>query len=223
MHKNNFPPPLRLRATTLALTVAVHIAMFAWWRLAAVPATSAPDQDTSPPIQWIRAFIRPPAPQAPAPAPQKTQPAAPRAARITPPAQAAQRPPEPAPVASESIPVDTTFDQPAPSLRERALRDVGAIDKALRKESPAHKADSPVSTPQSRLEAGFAEAYRPKVWEAPVITELSDQGQNGRRIYKVKTGLGTYCIYVDGVNTPNGIDMMQKGIQQKTGKCPRES
>jgi hypothetical protein len=217
MHIANYSPPLPRRAV-LAVTVAVHIALFAWWRMAAAPATLVPEPDTSPAIQWIRTFARAAAPTAPAP--QKTLAAAPRPARSMPRAQAVQPPPEPA---AESIPVDTTVDKPGPSLRERALRDVGAIDKALRKESPAHRADSPVSTPQSRLEAGFAEAYRPKAWEAPVITELSDQGQNGKRIYKVKTGLGTYCIYVDGVNTPNGIDMMQKGIQQKTGKCPRES
>ena len=222
MHIANYSPPLPRRAT-LAVTVAMHIALFACWRLAAAPATPLPDLDRTPAIQWIRAFTRPPASMAPAPAPQKTQPAAPRTARSTPPVPAAQRPPEPAAAATEPVAVDTTFDKPAPSLRERALRGVGAIDKALRKESPAHRADSPVSTPQSRLEAGFAEAYRPKAWEAPVITELSDQGQNGRRIYKVKTGLGTYCIYVDGNSTPNGIDMMQNGIKHKTQKCPRES
>jgi hypothetical protein len=225
MQIDNFATPVRSRATALAIAVGVHIALFAYWRLTQGPTAPDRDNDDAPAIQWIRAFTRPPVVTALAPAPKKVQAApvrkAPQAASAANPAPPAQQDP---PAPAESIPVDTTFaEKSPPSLRERALRDVGAIDKALRKESPGHHADSPHSSPESRLAAGIDSAKRPRLWEAPIIVPIADQGQNGRRIYKIITGKGIYCIYVDANHTPNGVDMMQKGIHQKFGSCPRES
>lgn len=223
MQIDNFSPPLRPRAAVFIATVGVHLVLFALWRLNQAQAPADPDVASAPAIQWIRAFARPPAVTVQSPAAKKTQAPARRMAAPATPATVSAPPPQVAPP-SESIPVDTTFaEKSAPSLRERALRDVGAIDKALRKESPGHHLDSPPSSPQSRLAAGIDSATRPRLWEAPIIVPIADQGQNGRRIYKVITGLGIYCIYVDANHTPNGIDMMQKGIQQKVAKCPRES
>ncbi len=221
MQTDNFALPLRRRAIALAAAAGLHVALFAWWRLAQAPAAPDPGQ-AGPVIQWIRTFATPPVVTAQAQVPTKPR-AAPARGAATPAGASDRAPPAP-PAPAESIPVDTFADQAAPSLRERALRDAGAIDKALRKESPGNHIGSPHSSPQSRLAAGIDAATRaPRVWEAPVIIPVADQGQNGRRIYKVVTGLSTYCIYVDANHTPSGIDMMQKGITHKIASCPRES
>jgi hypothetical protein len=49
-----------------------------------------------------------------------------------------------------------------------------------------------------------------------------DQGQYGRRIYKVKGAFGTYCIYNETNHAPDGLDAMKNGLHPKIMSCPRE-
>jgi hypothetical protein len=208
------------RASALLFTIAVHIALIAAWRMASAPKPLQVDADRMPAVQWIRALLgpelTPPAPKA-APAPRRP---------VSVLARPAERPVDtPAPVPSTPEPVDTTFSEtaPVPSLRERALRDVGKIDQEMRKASPGGHISAPVRSPQSRLAAGINAATRlPRAWEAPRIEQVQDQGGYGRKIYKVTSASGVYCVYYDSNYTPNGIDMMAKGIKPKTGNCPRE-
>jgi hypothetical protein len=222
------PRPTSTRASAIALTIAVHLGLFALWRLTAAPPAPAQNNGDEPAIQWIRELIRPSKPR-PAPAPLPLPVPTPRKTAVpveSKPAPAKEAVAEPVPVREAEAPAEDPLFSTAPkgqSVRERAMRDIGSIDKALRKESPGGHISAPVRTPQSRLVAGIESATRaPRAWEAPRIEPVMDQGNYGRRIYKVTTALGTYCVYYDTVNTPNGQDMMKNGIKPKTMQCPRE-
>ena len=97
----------------------------------------------------------------------------------------------------------TTAPAPAPpasgtsTLAQQALQAVGAIDRQLRAEHP-QEFTAPPDTPQSRLAKGFAEAHaavKPKWFEAARI-ELFSAPNDPRRIYRVVTASGEYCIYL---------------------------
>ena len=82
-------------------------------------------------------------------------------------------------------------------LAQRALQAAGAIDRQLRAEHPQQFA-APPDTPQARLAKGFEEAHaavKPKWFEAARI-ELWSAPNDPKRIYRVITATGEYCIYM---------------------------
>lgn len=213
----------------LLLTAALHVAL-----LGALLSRYKPPQPSPPrqghAIQWLRMTppkaaepvlpLPPPQQQAAAartPAPRMI-PARPAAAGVAiPPAAPAQdeEAAAPAPAASEHFQGDLSAAPVlnADEMLRIAKRDVGDIDKDLRKKS-LHRIKPPDDSVRTRLDRNFQDARDAKAkWYEPAkITEISAPPGpgGGSRIYEVKKGGLRYCIYV----TPQG------GSQIKT--CPRD-
>jgi hypothetical protein len=211
----------RRRALPVAITVGLHIVLLLLWRYSTLQQRPAASPDKAPAIAWIEALKKPKPLPLPPPVHTKptTVPASP-SARLAPAA--------PPPLAELPAPVPVPVAPPAPSapaegIMQRALRDVGKIDKDLRAHSPGGRFSDAPATPNAKLVAGIEKATRaPKLWEAPRIENVQDQGGYDRRIYKVKTALGEYCIYKESNHAPDGLDVFKRGVGEKLMSCPRE-
>lgn len=122
-----------------------------------------------------------------------------------PPARLEKPAARPVHAAPASAPDDALAAEPAPAaptqetlpLAQRALQAAGAVDRQLRAEHP-QEFTAPPDTPQTRLAKGFAEAHaavKPKWFEAARI-ELWSAPNDPKRIYRVITATGEYCIYM---------------------------
>ena len=102
-----------------------------------------------------------------------------------------------------------------------AKQDLGKIDRALRKggkESFSASGDSA----QKRLEKAFEAAHEaaPNKWyQAAKVEDITPPGDDARKIYKITTALGTYCVkYADKNRT---FDHGQANLGEPlTGACP---
>ena len=97
-------------------------------------------------------------------------------------------PAEPVPAAPKAAPLP---------LAQQALQAAGAIDRQLRAEHPREFV-APPETAHTRLAKGFAQAHaavKPKWFEAARI-ELWSAPNDPKRIYRVITATGEYCIYL---------------------------
>lgn len=220
--------PSERRPIGIALTVLAHAALLLAWQLALRPPPAAvePAQRT---IQWLRL----PAPAAlPAAPPMARVPPAAPAARTTPaaPARAAPRAmPQivvpAAPVAMDAAPSPPAPAAPpppasAPGVLQRALRDAGAVDRALRKERNPYIV-APLDSPQIRLRKGIeaaAELAPNKWYEAPKTAELVNNTGDGARRTRVISGGGSYCITERAPTT--SIDMIEKHGKLRITSCP---
>ena len=185
----------RDRGWRIAAIVILHLAVF-WAATRPVLDRIEPDSRT-----WIQLLqpqpantITPPVALTPAPMPSPVIPARTRQAATAP----------------ASVPSPVTPDQPeqpeestqqlssaAPSLAQQALQSVGAIDRQLRAEHPQEFV-APPDTAQTRLAKGFAEAHaavKPK-WHEAARIELWSAPNDPKRIYRVITATGEYCIYL---------------------------
>jgi hypothetical protein len=224
-------PPRDRRSIGIAATVLVHIVLFLGWQTTRRPPAVAPDPPSST-IQWIR--LPTPAVAQPRPhreneeqAPAHPQ-AAPRAAAITLPRVIVPATPAVAPATDTTPAAANTPATPAtpaaPStgatMLERARRDVGAIDRALRKENNPYIV-APLDSPQIRLRKGIQAAadMAPPAWyEAPKTAELVNNTGDGARRTRVITGNGTYCITERAPTT--SIDMIEKHGKIRLTNCP---
>ncbi|WP_298410721.1 hypothetical protein [Janthinobacterium sp.] len=194
-------PPLPRRAPGLLLIVLLHAG------LAYVIVQSRPRLATDenlpqgPAISWLRHTL--PAPPKPLPLPG-IKPAAARVPRlpslpivapVSRPLPAASVAQAPAPATPEAITAP-----PAPSAADilaQAKRDVGKIDRELRKEFPQRGEQKLDDTGFKRMQQGFAEAYAavpPKWYEASKIEEVGANEARGSRTYKITSALGTLCV-----------------------------
>ena len=194
-------PPLPRRAPGLLLIVLLHAG------LAYVIVQSRPRLATDenlpqgPAISWLRHTL--PAPPKPLPLPG-IKPAAARVPRlpslpivapVNRPLPAASVAQAPAPATPEAITAP-----PAPSAADilaQAKRDVGKIDRELRKEFPQRGEQKLDDTGFKRMQQGFAEAYAavpPKWYEASKIEEVGANEARGSRTYKITSALGTLCV-----------------------------
>jgi len=222
------------RFAGLTLTVLVHAALLLGWQ--ASRHAAAPDAGPEPTrtrIQWIRLLT-------PVPAPVSTPKAALPARTTASPAHyppltrpAATAPASPvtsAPVATAAPPNDAA-PAPAPTaapgapsaadILQRAKRDIGAIDRALRKENNPYIA-APADSPQIRMRRGMETAHElapPRLWEAPKIEALVNNTGDGARRERIITGNGTYCITERATNT--SIDMIEKHGKLRITNCPQ--
>lgn len=186
----------------VAAVAVLHLALF-WVVTRPVHHSAGQDRRV-----WIQLLQPRQAPVVPAPQPVATLPAP---ARPAPPRPAPARAPDlanlPAPPAapapalpSEPAPAPVPAPAPAPAtetLAQQALKAVGAIDRQLRAEHPQEFV-APPDTAQTRLAKGFAEAHaavKPKWFEAARI-ELWSAPNDPKRIYRVITATGEYCIYL---------------------------
>ncbi len=234
------PSPRTLAWVPVAL---IHLALCALWR-GSVPAAPRIDGDEAA-MQWV--WIKPPA-ASPPPVPAPPAPVPPRragtpaqaapAAPAQPPSAGtpAVPPASPVPAAPTAEPAITIveadpFAQSAPGagvpsdaaiaarIRAQSRRDLGKIDRDLRRESPS-QIHAPVSTPQTRLIAGLNDAKVVHWNEAAQVEEIPDATGGGRRIAKIKTFMGTYCTTHDSNRSAaDGFSPNTKG--PKLTNCPK--
>jgi hypothetical protein len=227
------PPPRERRYAGLAFTVLVHAVLLLGWQMGRQrPAEDAGPEPVRTRIQWIRLpapRVVPVVPMAPLPVPSS----APRRVQAAgvPSAQVAASAPAAAPAtaspqtpAAEPVAAPPAASQPAPSAAEilqRARRDIGAIDRGMRKENNPYIV-APPDSPAIRMRKGMEAAHDmapPRLWEAPKIEALVNDTGDGARRERVITGNGTYCVTDRGFNT--SIDMLEKHGKQRLTSCPQ--
>ena len=197
----SFAAPPR-RAPGLVLVFALHLALL-YAFLQTRPRPELPDAPRGPAIQWLHyAPATPRKPQAmPVPRPVKNSASMRRAAPISVPR------PAPAPTATAEPAAETaappeveTALQARPGAADilaQAKRDVGKIDRELRKQFPQRGEQKFEDTAFKRMQQGFAEAYAavpPKWYEASKIEEVGANEARGSRTYKITSALGTLCV-----------------------------
>ncbi len=223
-----FPQQRHARVGALLLTLAFHLLLLLMWRMQTIARPTPP----GPAQRWLTLFI-PPSPKPPQaiplppvrsqrPAPGAALPQhAPPAAVPAPPATSAPT----APVAGLDelmlAPAPAQHESQADAIRRQALRDIAQIDRDLRKASPS-QIQAPVDTPATRLAAGIAQATRrPSLLEPARIEAITDQTEFKRRMYKVTTALGTYCVIYEATHRA-AVDNMGSGSKPHITTCPRE-
>lgn len=209
------PEPVRTRIQWIRLPAPAPAAPAALPKPkpAVPPAPSAPSAPI--PERAAPAVTPPPAAAQPAAIPSAAPaisvvPAAPAA-----PVTDAARPAAPASASGTAAPTPSTAD-----ILRGAKRDIGKIDRAVRKENNPYIV-LPPDSPQIRLRKGMEAAHDavpPKLWEAPAVDELVNDTGDGARRARVRTGLGTYCITDRPLNT--SIDMIEKHGKQRLTTCP---
>ena len=222
-------PPRDRRHIGIAATVLVHAVLILGWQMTRHAPTVAPDPPRTT-IQWIRL----PAPAQPRPQPRPREkeeqfPATPRvpprASAITLPRVTVPAAPAVAPSPNETPAAASASATPAaPSagaaMLERARRDVGAIDRALRKENNPY-ITAPADSPQIRLRKGIQAAadMAPNAWyQAPKTAELVNNTGDGARRTRVISGGTTYCVTERAPTT--SIDMIEKHGKLRLTNCP---
>jgi hypothetical protein len=216
----------RLRPAPVALTVMLHLALLTAWQTARAPRPAIAEHWSNWLVLWPAKRPPPPAspspPRPPAAAPRLKPP--PVAALPSPPAATSEEPELSSPVAPDFADAAATPRSASPpstqALRQRALRDIAAIDQDMRKNGPKF-IRAPVSTPQSRFAAGIAaaaDAVPPKWYQAARIVPVGDQGGDGPRMYKIVTAFVTYCITI-GTNHGSD-DSMKNGPKKSYSLCP---
>jgi len=228
--------PAADRRLALLLTVLVHTALILGWQtVRKLPPLPAAAERRG--IQWIRL----PAPRAAAPAPAHERAAqAPAQVRAHPPSVPPAALPSPSLPAASPVPASpaspvsapssvtpsaasTEASTSAPSARqilEQARRDIGKIDKTLRKENRPYIV-APPDSPQIRLRKGIelANELAPnRLWEAPKTEELVNNTGDGARRTRVITGNGSYCVTERSPAT--SIDMIEKHGKLRLTNCP---
>lgn len=207
------------RHAILAATAALHVLLAVLFML------RHPERQPEPSASWIGMVrIAPPLPNVAAPirarparlpGTRRAQPALP-----SPPVDV----PAPAPAAVSGLVLPGT--QPArPDTFELARAAAGSVDKELRKQFPERALlRSPAQTDQQKLAAGIVRAVAPpRFYEPARITKIQDQGVGwGRRVEKVQTAFGTYCITHEGNHGGDGRDVFKDALQPKLRTCPRE-
>ena len=189
-------PPLPRRAPGLLLIVLLHVG-FAYLVLQSRPhAHTDENLPQGPSITWLRHTL--PAATRPVPVPlPSAKPAAARPPRLPVPVSvlAVELIPAPAPATPQAITV--VAPPSAADILAQAKRDVGKIDRDLRKEFPQRGEQKLEDTGFKRMQQGFAEAYAavpPKWYEASRIEEVGANEAKGSRTYKITSALGTLCV-----------------------------
>lgn len=126
----------------------------------------------------------------------------------------------PAPITlSAIVPPQAVTDHPTGSLAANAKRDIGKIDRDLRKESTIPQI-GPVAASKSPMEQAFDRAALSQPGDGMVSKEETVL-PNGTRVARVKGPLGTYCVRTESVGSSNGTDFFQRGPRTKVSNCPR--
>ncbi|WP_133250710.1 hypothetical protein [Janthinobacterium sp. 78] len=194
-------PPLPRRAPGLLLIVLLHAGL-AYVIVQSRPRIASDENlPQGPAISWLRHTL--PVPPKPLPLPS-IKPATARVPRLPnlPILAPVSRPPPAANVAQAPAPAtpEAITLVPPPSAAEilaQAKRDVGKIDRELRKEFPQRGEQKLDDTGFKRMQQGFAEAYAavpPKWYEASKIEEVGANAAKGSRTYKITSALGTLCV-----------------------------
>lgn len=222
----------------LLLTALVHVALIGGWQMTRMlPAPAPSEEGPRSRIFWIP--LPQPKPQqrkqeeAPAPRKEAEAPRTHAGPALSLPAVPVVTP---APSSAESTavtpaPPATNADAPSqtapakPSTEEilrQAKRDIGRIDKGLRKENNPYIA-APLDSPQIRMRRKMEEAAAlapNRLWEAPKIEELVNNSGDGARRSRVITGNGTYCITERSPTT--NVEMIEHHGKLRITNCPQD-
>lgn len=118
------------------------------------------------------------------------------------------------PIDDDAAPAaDTTAGISTDQMIANAKRDVGKIDRDLRKASPKFPDPAPKSV-QARLEKNIAAAGK-HAWGESQQKVMSD----GTRITKYYGPTGAYCVTNAGPGSTNGMDQIQGGVRSKVTNC----
>jgi hypothetical protein len=231
-----YSAPATDRRLGLLLTALVHVGLIVGWlAVRTLPAPAPEDNTVRSRIMWIPLPLpkpkqrdQEPPPRenlAPRPLPSLLPPSSRFVTPIPAPDTTATNTPTPTPAtpaANADTPPQTAVQKPnAEQILEQARRDIGKIDKALRKENKPYIA-APLDSPQIRLRRGIeqANAMAPnRLWEAPKVEELVNDTGDGARRSRVITGNGTYCITERSPAT--SIDMIEKHGKLRFTSCPQ--
>jgi hypothetical protein len=116
-------------------------------------------------------------------------------------------------------PVAPPLNEPAPTaataIVDNALREAGKIDRELRRNSP-NPAERALALTRSRQERIIADAFRRDEGSRIVELELPD----GRRMSKVITPFGSYCVFKESNAIVGGRDVFKDGVKNKVASCP---
>lgn len=204
--------PSSPRTSSLLLIAVLHLGLLYVFLRSQKQPGEALLLAQGPAITWLR--TSPPAPARPAVKPVLTRPIQ-RASKAV--ALAV------VPVAAETVEaaVETTVETTAAPLASRAAdilaqarRDVGKIDRDLRKDFPQQGGIKLEDTAYKRMQQGFADAYAavpPKWYEASRIEEIGADLTKGVRVYKITSALGTLCITMRA----------GKSGESEIGMCPK--
>ena len=218
-------PPRAGRRAGIAATLLVHALLILGWTMARRAPSIAPDPARTT-VQWIRL----PAPATPTPRRDEAHPppirprtptlpgaiAVPYASTAAAPATSGASPPAPtsAGPAADAPASPTPPAQPTgAALLERARRDAGAVDRALRKENYPYIV-APLDSPQIRLRNGIAAAAH----MAPGMDELVNNTGDGARRTRIVAGGSTYCMTERSPAT--SIDTIEKHGKWRQTNCP---
>lgn len=192
--------PSRRAIPGVVAVVALHLALL-WLALRPVQRPEVHDHRV-----WLQLPLHPmpfPVPQVDTWFTPEPRPALPKAPRQTQPPAAVVAPETAPTVAADSPEVAALLAQPAPAspspsadVVRQALQDVAAIDRQLRAEHPQSMNAEPGAL-SARLAKGMAAAHaavKPK-WFEQARTELISAPNDPKRIYRVTTALGEYCLY----------------------------
>ena len=201
----SFAAPYR-RAPGLLLIALLHLGLVhVLLQSRRQPAND--DAPRGPAIQWLRQVAPLPVRPRAVPVPRRAErPIIVR--RAAPPAMSRPAPPAPIQVplparqeAAPALPPAADAAMPArpgaADILAQAKRDVGKIDKDLRKEFPQGGGQKFEDTAFKRMQQGFADAYAavpPKWYEASRIEEISADAKSGTRVYKITSALGSICV-----------------------------
>jgi hypothetical protein len=116
-----------------------------------------------------------------------------------------------APPAPDKLPPTSPVRPSGMDMIEAAKRDVGEIDRELRKALPPSREPIPPAAPlsaQQKLAKGIAAAARPR---GTFMEDLTLP--NGQRVTKVTGPLGSYCVTQISVGDTKGEDIMHGNFQ----------
>jgi hypothetical protein len=114
----------------------------------------------------------------------------------------------------------------AEQMLSMAKRDLGKIDRELRKEQAgtvlrAAPGGATPGSPLQRLQEGIEEAHQaaPNKWyQAAKVEDITPPGNDARKIYRITGVLGTYCVrYADKNRADQGKANVGEAL---IGACP---
>jgi hypothetical protein len=133
-----------------------------------------------------------------------------------------QESPEERALISGAMPIKPSASAVPREVLQQALKEVDAIDRELRPLRRQEYVAAP-SSPNARLVKGIEAAHaavKPRWFEA-ARTELISAPNDPRKIYRVTTSAGEYCVYYPDKNTMSGNAAGAADFgHPKTGNCP---
>ncbi len=207
----------------LVISVSLHLfAVISWWTMPHPPALQEADRHplivqlmpVAPPRQAGPTDQIPDVPVVPeaTSTPKQIAPS-----RIAPPLPANETPPPAVAPVEGNKPIEAVPAPAMPSaadMLQNAKRDIGKIDRELRKAYPRLPEAVPDSV-QSKLEKGIAAAAKSQTTTIEELV-LGD----GRRMTKVTGPAGSYCAYKEHNGLTGGRDVIQQGVRTMVTTCP---